>query len=73
MTASLMLLVCLPFLLSLIGKAQMPRFLCFIASALALMLSVQPWSAVLPWTLGMAIAVISVSERASSLWTRTTR
>ncbi len=63
MTASLLLLLFLPFLLSLFGKARMPRVLCFVASGLALMLSVQPWSAMLPWTLGMAIAVISVCER----------
>ena len=68
MTAGLVLLLFLPFLLSLFGKAQMPRVLCFVASGLAALLSVQPWSAVLPWALGMAIAVISVRERIRSAY-----
>ena len=37
--------------------------LCLVASLLALMLSVKPYGAVLPWGIGMAIAVISVRER----------
>jgi len=40
--------------------------LCFVMSGMALLLSVQPYSSVLPWTLGMAIAVISVRERIRS-------
>jgi hypothetical protein len=63
MTAGWLLLLFLPFLLALLGKALMPRVLCFVASGLALLLSVQPWSALLPWALGVAIAVISVRER----------
>jgi hypothetical protein len=68
MTAGSLLLLFLPFWLSLFGKALMPRVLCFVTSGLAVLLSVQPWSAVLPWTLGMAIAVISVRERIRSAY-----
>jgi hypothetical protein len=73
MTAGLVLFLFLPFLLSLIGKAQMPRVLCLVASGIALLLSVEPWSAALPWTLGMAIAAISVRERASAYSRKTTQ
>jgi hypothetical protein len=37
-----------------------------VTSTLALRISVQPYSAALPWTLAMAIAVISVRERTRS-------
>ena len=66
MTAGWLLLFFLPFLLSLVGKAPMPRVLCFVSSAMAMLLSVQPGGAVLPWGLGMVIAVISVRERIHS-------
>jgi hypothetical protein len=66
MTTGWLLLLFLPFWLSLLGKALMPRVLCFVTGLLAVLLSVQPWSAVLPWTLGMAIAVIAVRERIRS-------
>lgn len=48
MTASWTLLFFLPFLLSLAGKAPMPRVLCFVSSAMAMLLSVQPGGAGLP-------------------------
>jgi hypothetical protein len=51
MTAGSTLLFFLPFLLSLVGKAPMPRVLCLISSAMAMLLSVQPGGAVLPWGL----------------------
>ena len=63
MTAGLLLVLLLPFLLALVGQGGMPRMLCLVASVLALLLSVEPFAAVLPWTIGMAIAVISVRER----------
>ena len=64
MTAGWLLLIVLPFLVSLFGKARMPRMLCFVCSVMALLLSVARFEAVLlPWMLGMAIAVISVHER----------
>jgi hypothetical protein len=63
LTAGMLLAVFLPFLLSLAGQAGMPKMLCFVASVLAMLLSVEPYGAVLPWCIGMAIAAISVRER----------
>ena len=65
-TAGWLLFPFLPFLVSLAAKVATPKVLCFVTSALALLMSVQPYSAVLPWTFGMAIAVISVRERIRS-------
>jgi hypothetical protein len=58
----------LPFLLSLAGQAAMPKMLCLVMSVLALLLSVEPYAAILPWTDGMAIAAISVRERFCQRW-----
>lgn len=68
MTASLLLLLLLflPFLLSLASRASMAKLLCFISSLLALLLSVEPYGSVLPWLLGMIIAVVAVVERLRS-------
>jgi hypothetical protein len=63
-----LLILFVPFLLSLAGQAGMPKMLCLVASVLALLLSVKPYGAVLPWTVGMAIAVISVRERFCQRW-----
>jgi hypothetical protein len=64
MTATATLLVLLlPFLLSLAGRATMPRMLCLVTSLLALLLSVKSYAAVVPWLVGMIIAVIAVYER----------
>ncbi len=68
MTAGWLLFAVLPFLLSLFGKAQMPRLLCFVCSIMAILLGVVPFHAMLPWTLGMAIAVIAVRERIRSAY-----
>jgi hypothetical protein len=68
MTAGWLLLLFLPFLVSLFGKALMPRMLCFVCSVMAMLLGVSPYEAMLPWTLGMAIAVISVRERIRSAY-----
>jgi hypothetical protein len=62
-TAGTLLILFLPFLLSLAGKAGTPKVLCLVTSILALLLSVEPYRAVLPWIAGMAIAVVSVRER----------
>jgi hypothetical protein len=62
MTAGTLLLLLLPFLLSLAGQAGQPKMLCLVTSLLALLLSFDPYRAALPWALGMAIAVISVRE-----------
>jgi hypothetical protein len=62
-TLGLLLITFMPFLVSLAGRVTQPKLLCFVASLLALLLSVEPCRAVLPWMLGMAIAVIAVRER----------
>ena len=58
------------FLLSLLGKAPMPWLLCFVTSLLSMLMSVQPGAAVLPWGLGMVIAVISAGERIRAVFGR---
>jgi hypothetical protein len=62
MTASALLVLLLPFLISLAGQAGQPKMLCLVTSLLALLLSFDPYRAALPWAIGMAIAVISVRE-----------
>ena len=54
--AATLLILLLPFLLSLAGRATMPRMLCLVASLLALLLSVTAYGAVMPWLIGMFIA-----------------
>ena len=53
----------LPFLVSLVGKSAQARMLCLITGMLGLLLSVTDYGAVMPWVLGMIIAVTSVWER----------
>jgi hypothetical protein len=67
-TAGWLLILFMPFLLSLAAKVATPKVLCFVMSGMALLLSVQPYSSVLPWGLGMAIALISVRERFRSAY-----
>jgi hypothetical protein len=67
-TAGWLLILFLPFLLSLAARVGTPKVVCFVTSGLALLLSVQPYSSVLPWTFGMAIALISVRERIRSAY-----
>jgi hypothetical protein len=66
--AGTLLLLVLPFLLSLAAQGAMPKVLCFVTSMLTLLLSVEPYRAVLPWAVGMAIAVIAVRERIRQHW-----
>jgi hypothetical protein len=61
-TAGTLLVLFLPFLLSLAGQAGQPKMLCLVTSLLALLLSFDPYRATLPWAVGMAISVISVRE-----------
>jgi hypothetical protein len=61
--AGKLLILLLPFLLSLFGKGAMARMLCLVTSILSLLLSVSDFGAVLPWLIGMLIAVVSVWER----------
>jgi hypothetical protein len=62
-TTGTLLILFLPFLLSLIGQGAMAKMLCLVASLLALLLSVEDYAAVLPWIIGMMIAAVSVWER----------
>jgi hypothetical protein len=57
------LVLFLPFLLSLFGQSAVAKMLCLVTSILALLLSVEPYGAVLPWVVGALIAGISVWER----------
>ena len=61
-TATLLLLF-LPFLLSLAGQGFMARFTCLLTSVLSLLLVAEPERAALAWIVGMAIALVSVWER----------
>jgi hypothetical protein len=70
MSAAWLLVFFLPFLLSLAGNAPLPWLLCFVASLLAMLMSVQPGGAVLPWGVGMVIAVIAVRERIRAIYNR---
>jgi hypothetical protein len=60
MTAGLTLLLFLPFLLSLFGRAAMPKLLCLVASLIAALLSLKFYIAIVPWIAGMVVAVISL-------------
>ena len=48
LTAGTLLVLFLPFLLSLAGQAGTPKVLCFVTSLLATLLSVREFGAVLP-------------------------
>jgi hypothetical protein len=60
MTAGLALFFFLPFLLSLFGRAAMPKLLCLLASVIAALLALKFYLAIVPWIVGMAIAAVSV-------------
>jgi len=62
-TIGTLLIIFLPFLLSLAGQGSMAKMLCLISSILGLLLSVREYGAVMPWLLGMIIATASVWER----------
>ncbi len=62
-TAGMLLVLFLPFLLSLAGQSGMAKILCLMTSVLSLLLSVEEYGAVVPWVLGMMIAGVSVWER----------
>jgi hypothetical protein len=66
-TSAWLLLIVLPFLLALAGRAPMPKMLCLVTSLLALLVSVEPGHAMLaamfPWGVGMMLALASLWER----------
>jgi hypothetical protein len=63
MTTAAYLFLCLPLALSLAARGAMPKLLCFLSSLFAILLSVEPGGAVLPWGFGMIIATIALIER----------
>ena len=62
-TSAWLLLIFLPFLLALAGRAPMPKMLCLVTSLLALLMSVEPGQSVFPWGVGMILALVSLWER----------
>ena len=62
-TTGTLLIIFLPFLLSLFGKSAQAKMLCLISSILGLLLSVEQYGAVMPWVLGMIVVAVSVWER----------
>jgi hypothetical protein len=62
-TAGTLLVLFLPFLVSLAGQSGTAKMLCLITSVLALLVSVKDYAALLPWTSGMLIAGVSIWER----------
>jgi hypothetical protein len=61
--AATLLVLFLPFLLSLAAGSTMPKMLCLVSSLVSLLLSVEPYGAVMPWLFGMIIAGVAVFER----------
>ena len=62
-TIGTLLIIFLPFLLSLAGRNSMAKMLCLQSGILGVLLSVKEYGAVMPWLLGMVIAIASVRER----------
>jgi len=68
MTIGTLLLLYLPFLVSLAGQPGAPKVLCLVSSFLAMLLNMREFGAVLPWCLGIAVAMTSVRERFRHCW-----
>jgi hypothetical protein len=64
--AGTLLLLFLPFLLSLLGRGG--RAICLASSIFALLMSVEPYGAVMPWVFGMTVAGVTVWERVRQRW-----
>ena len=62
-TLTTLLILFLPFLLSLAGQGGMAKLLTLYTGILALLLRVDVYGAELPWVIGMIIASVSVWER----------
>ncbi len=63
MTAAFYVLLCLPLFLSLAARGAMPKVFGFVSSLFAILLSVEPGGAVLPWATGMTIVSVALYER----------
>lgn len=55
--------LCLPLMLSLAARGALPKLLCLLTSLFAILFSVAPGGAVLPWAIGMTIAGVALHER----------
>ena len=53
----------LPFLVSLAGQGTQVKMITFITGIMALLLSVEEYGAVLPWVIGTIIALVALWER----------
>jgi len=62
-TLTTLFILFLPFLLSLAGQGGMAKLLTLVTGILALLLSVEDGGAVLPWVIGMIVALVSLWER----------
>ena len=56
-----------PFLLSLLSKNGKAIMLALICSVIAILLSVEDYWAVVPWTIGMMVAVVAIYIRFAEL------
>ena len=66
-TIGKLLVLFLPFLLSLAAQGGTPKVIGLATAVLALWLSAEPDRAVVPWAIGMAISVLSVHARMHQL------
>jgi hypothetical protein len=62
-TTGTLLIIFLPFLLSLFGQGKQAKMLCLMSSIMGLLLSVEQYGAVMPWVFGMIVAAVSLWER----------
>lgn len=63
MTAATCLFLSLPFLFSLAARGGNVKVLGFVTSGFAILLSVEPGGAVLPWATGMMVVSVALYER----------
>ena len=62
-----LLVLFLPFLLSLAAQGGTPKVTCLVTGVLTLLLSEEPDRAVVPWAIGMAISVLAIHARMHQL------
>jgi hypothetical protein len=70
-TSARFLLIFLPFLLALAGRAPVPKMLCLVTSLLTVLMSVEPgravFAAMFAWGVGMILVLVSLWERFRSI------